>query len=78
VLISAGKKIESFRQVWKLASMADKREIARMIFEWIEIDVRESKIRYVNPKRGFHIFFDQHPMLRKDEDRGGYRVDWQA
>jgi len=29
----------------------------------------------VNPKRGFHMFFDQHPMLRKDEERGGYRVE---
>lgn len=74
VLISIGKKIESFRQVWKLASMADKREIVRMVFEWVEIDVRKSKVLYVSPKRGFHMFFDQHPLLRKDEDRGGYRV----
>ncbi len=73
-LISTGKKIESFRQVWKLANMADKRDIVRMIFEWVEIDVRKAKVRYVNPKRGFHMFFDQHPMLAKDEDRGGYRV----
>jgi len=74
MLISTGKKIESFRQVWKLASMEDKREIVRMVFEWIEIDMKKAKVRYVNPKRGFHMFFDQHPMLRKDEDRGGYRV----
>jgi len=78
MLISSGKKIESFRQVWKLATMEDKREIVRMVFEWIEIDVRKAKVRYVNPKRGFHMFFDQHPMLRKDEDRGGYRVVHQA
>jgi hypothetical protein len=74
MLISSGKKIESFRQVWKSASMEDKREIVRMVFEWIEIDVRKTKVLYVNPKRGFHMFFDQHPMLCKDEDRGGYRV----
>jgi|GEM_PF-1072593 len=73
-LILKGKKIESFGQVWRVAGMEDKRDMVRMIFEWIEIDVRKAKIRFVNPKRGFHMFFDQHPMLRKDEDRGGYRV----
>jgi DNA invertase Pin-like site-specific DNA recombinase len=73
-LISTGKKIESFGQVWRMASMEDKRDIVRMMFEWVEIDVRKSKIRYVNPKRGFHMFFDRHPMMHKDEERGGYRV----
>ena len=78
MLISMGKKIESFRQVWKLASMEDKREIVRMVFEWVEIDVRKGVLLYVNPKRGFHMFFDQHPMLSRDEDRGGYRVNQHA
>jgi DNA invertase Pin-like site-specific DNA recombinase len=73
-LISTGKKIESFAQVWRMASMVDKRDIAQMMFEWIEIDVRKSRLRYVSPKRGFQIFFDKHPMMRKDEERGGYRV----
>jgi len=43
MLISTGKKIESFRQVWKLASMEDKREIVRMVFEWIEIDMKKRR-----------------------------------
>lgn len=75
--IGSGRKIESFRQVWGLASLEDRRDIARMLFEWIEVDVRKARIRSVVPKRGFHMFFDQHPMLQKDESRGNYRVVWQ-
>jgi len=26
---------------------------------------------YASPKRGFQMFFDKHPMIRKDEERGG-------
>ncbi len=74
ILVATGKKIESFRQIWGMASMEDKRDIVRLIFDWIEIDIRKSKIRFVSPKRGFYMFFDQHPMLHKDEKRGCYRV----
>lgn len=74
LVIASGKKIESFRQVWGLASAEDRRTITRMMFEWVEIDVRKGKIRYVTPKRGFHMFFDQHPLLQKDESKGVYRV----
>jgi site-specific DNA recombinase len=54
--------------------LPDEKVPAQMMFEWIEIDVRKSRLRYVSPKRGFQIFFDKHPMMRKDEERGGYRV----
>jgi len=74
MLVASGKKIESFRQIWGMGSMEDKRDIVRLIFDWIEIDTRKSKVRFVYPKRGFHMFFDHHPMLRKDESRGSYRV----
>jgi hypothetical protein len=74
MLILSEKEIESFHQVWELASMEDKRDIVRMMFEWIEIDVRRSRMRYASPKRGFQMFFDKHPMMRKDEERGRYRV----
>lgn len=57
ILVATGKKIELFRQIWGMASMEDKRDIVRLIFDWIEIDIRKSKIRFVSPKRGFYMFF---------------------
>ena len=73
-LLATGRKIESFQQVWGLATVEEKRSIARIMFEWIEVDMKRGRVRYVTPKRGFHVFFDQHPMLQKDEGKGSYRV----
>jgi site-specific DNA recombinase len=73
-MLSTGKQIESFRQVWNMASMRDREEMVKLIFEWVEVDVAKKRLTAVNPKRGDHMFFDQHQLLEKDEKRGGYRV----
>lgn len=71
--LDSGRKLESFKQVWGLAEPEDQREMVQLLFEWVEVDLETNQISHVMPKRGFNFFFDNHPMLEKEET-GGYKV----
>jgi DNA invertase Pin-like site-specific DNA recombinase len=74
VLLETGRRIESFRQIWPLADYEQKREICRMLFEWVEVDMRQRMATRVSPRREFVRFFDQNPHLKRDDETGDYVI----
>jgi len=70
---NSGEEIESFKQVWELADMSERKEMCQLLFERIDYDMDKKRILRLYPKRGFSIFFDYHPYLETDE-KGGYSV----
>ena len=69
----SGEQIESFAQVWELANLAEQKEMCRILFEEITIDMSKKRIINILPRRGFSIFFEYHPLLTRSE-AGGYDV----
>lgn len=72
-VIETGLTLESFLEIWPLASAIQKRDICRLMFEWIEVDMRAEKIIRVMPKYEFTRFFEKNDWLTHDP-RGGYVV----
>jgi hypothetical protein len=72
-LIETGLTLESFLQIWPLAREEQKRDICRLMFEWIEVDMRQGKVMRVMPRYEFTRFFEKNSLLVYDPT-GGYRV----
>lgn len=72
-IIQTGQALESFQQIWPLASDSQKRDICRLMFEWIEVDMRADKVLRVMPAYEFTRFFEKNAFLAQDP-RGGYAV----
>jgi len=72
-LIETGQTLESFLQIWPLATEGQKRDICRLMFEWIEADMRNGRITRVMPHYKFTRFFEKNALLVRDP-RGGYTV----
>ncbi|MGC1374957.1 MAG: recombinase family protein, partial [Anaerolineales bacterium] len=72
-LIETGQALESFLQVWPLANEKQKRDICRLMFEWVETDMQQARITRVMPRHEFAHFFENNPLLVHDM-RGGYAL----
>lgn len=72
-VFESGEQIESFKQVWELADMSEQKEMCRILFDEIVLDMAKERVTKIFPRRGFSIFFDFHPNLTKNEE-GGYDV----
>ena len=72
-VFDSGEQIKSFKQVWKLADLSEQKEMCRILFDRIILDMAEERVIKIFPRRGFSIFFEFHPNLTKNEE-GGYDV----
>jgi site-specific DNA recombinase len=62
-LIETGQTLESFLQIWPLASESQKRDICHLMFEWVEADMEEARITPIMPRYEFTRFFEKNDLL---------------
>ncbi len=72
-VFDSGGQVESFKQVWELADLGEQKQMCRILFDQIVLDMAKERVIKIFPRRGFSIFFDFHQNLTKSED-GGYEV----
>jgi len=60
-----------FPQICPQANDSQKREICRLMFEWIEVELRKACVTWVMPRFEFTRFFEKNAQLVHDI-RGGY------
>ncbi len=72
-IIETGQTLESFLQIWPLASESQRRDICQLMFEWVEADMEKARISRVMPRYEFTRFFEKNTLLVHDP-RGGYLV----
>ena len=72
-IIETGQTLESFLQIWPLASESQRRDICHLMFEWVEADMEKARISRVMPRYEFTRFFEKNTLLAHDP-RGGYLV----
>ncbi len=74
-LMGRGVQIETFRDIWPLASMEDQREICRLMLESVVINLKEKRLISVTPHKDFLWFFKHNPLLVEEPGRADFQVD---
>jgi hypothetical protein len=74
-LLGHGVQVETFRQIWPLATMEEQREICRLMLESVVIDLKEKRIVSVTPNKEFLWFFKHNPLLHEEPNRADFQVD---
>jgi len=74
-LLGHGAQIETFRQIWPLATPEEQREICRLMLESVVIDLKEKRIVSVTPNKEFMWFFKHNPLLHEVPNRADFQVD---
>jgi hypothetical protein len=74
-LLGHGTQIETFRQIWPLATPEEQREICRLMLESVVIDLKEKRIVSVTPNKEFMWFFKHNPLLHEVSNRADFQVD---
>ena len=74
-LLGHGVQVETFRQIWPLATSEEKREICRLMLESVVIDLKEKCIIRVTPNKEFLWFFKHNHLLHEEMNRTDFQVD---
>ena len=74
-LLGHGAQIETFRQIWPLATPEEQREICRLMLESVVIDLKEKRIISVTPHKEFMWFFKHNHLLHEEPNRADFQVD---
>ena len=74
-LLMHGTQVETFYEIWPLASLEEQREICRLMIESVEIDLKEKRIISITPNKEFLWFFKHNHLLREQPSRADFLVD---
>jgi len=73
-LIGHGTQVETFRQIWPIATPEEQREICRLMLESVIIDLQEKRIVRITPNKEFLWFFKHNHLLQDEANRSDFVV----
>lgn len=74
-MINHGVQVETFRQIWPLATPEEQREICRLMLESVVINLKEKRLVSVTPHKEFLWFFKHNHLLREEANRADFQVN---
>lgn len=74
-LLNHGLQIETFREIWEVATPDEQREICRLMLEAVTINLKDKRIVRVTPNKEFRWFFKHNHLLREEPEQAGFVVD---
>ncbi|MCX6082198.1 MAG: recombinase family protein [Chloroflexi bacterium] len=73
-LLGHGMQIETFHEIWPLATPEEQREICRLMLASVVIDLKEKRIVRLTPNQEFLWFFKHNHLLREEENRADFLI----
>jgi hypothetical protein len=67
-MAEAGIYLEDISELWDEATLEEQRDIVRLVLNEVYCDMQEARLTMLVPKPIFRLFFDQHPMLKENEE----------
>ncbi len=71
--LNLGHQVDTFQHIWPLSTIEEQREMCRLMFERIDVDLTTNRVTRVRPDREFLWFF-RHNRLLEEDDGPGFRV----
>ena len=71
--LNLGHQVDTFQHIWPLSTMEEQREMCRLMFERVDVDLTNNRVTRVRPDTEFLWFF-RHNRLLEEDDGPGFRV----
>jgi site-specific DNA recombinase len=73
-MLGRGVQVETFREIWPLASPEEQREICRLMLQSVVINLKEKHIVSVTPNPEFLWFFKHNHLLIEEAGRSDFKI----
>jgi hypothetical protein len=63
--LNLGHQVDTFQHIWPLSTIEEQREMCRLMFERIDVDLTNNRVTRVRPDREFLWFFRHNRLLEE-------------